>query len=366
MNMLNRIIKSKYFILYLIAAVNLLAAYFYVKQPFQNYSDSYIYYDAMRYLQGDETAASSLVFNMLLRAPFMISLSLFFNYFLGSFAWSMMTINIALSVLAIFVFYRLAFEIYKDKKAAALGSVLFFSSYCFFTYGTAFLIDMGGWFFFILSSFLALLYYRNNEQKKYYFLSVLSSLIGVFFKESGALGLITLFMLISLSNFPLKRKVKEISLAAALLFVPLIAYHIWFYLKFDLTYFYWYGRDLRVAVLEPIAGVSAVYVIYDWLIHTAKVMAWLYSIGWIIFAFGLWQEKKFFDLDRGKILLAMLPASLTFLVWPQIVQRVAFVFVPWLALISGFGLSKIRNRYLIAAILVLYLLLNYWIAHRVA
>ena len=364
MDALNKIIKSRYFYLYLLAALNLLVAYFYVQKPFQNYSDSYIYYDAMTYLRGDETAASPIVFNMILRAPFMLYLTLFFNYFIDSLPWSMMVINIIFYILIIYVFYQMVFEIYKDHKTAALSSVLLFSNYIMFSYGTAFLIDMGGWFFFILSSFFAIKYYNDDSRRKYYFIAAALSLIGVFFKETGALGLITLAMLILLSGFTFKRKVKEIIFAGALVFAPLLIYHIWFYLKFDLTYFYSFIYDLQISASAPAAaGIN--FLTYAF-IHFIKVMAWLYSIGWALFLFGMWQEKRFFDFQRSKILLAMLPASLTFLVWPQLVQRVAFIFVPWLALTSGFGLSKVKNRFLIAGILALYLLTNYLIAHRVA
>src|SRR3989338_6088761 len=94
MDALNKIIKSRYFYLYLLAALNLLVAYFYVQKPFQNYSDSYIYYDAMTYLRGDETAASPIVFNMILRAPFMLYLTLFFNYFIDSLPLGIIVFNI--------------------------------------------------------------------------------------------------------------------------------------------------------------------------------------------------------------------------------------------------------------------------------
>ena len=169
--------------------------------------------------------------------------------------------------------------------------------------------------------------------------------------------MITLGMLILFSDFSWRRKIKEILLAGILFLIVLLPYQYWFYLKFGYSYLSHYTSNYN-AGLEY--GVQFLF------IHLFKVLAWLYSIGWLIFVFGLWQEKKFFGIQRSKILLAMLPASLTFILWANLVQRVAFVFVPWLAIVSGFGLSKIKNKYLIAIILVLYLLFNYFIAHRVA
>jgi len=90
-------------------------------------------------------------------------------------------------------------------------------------------------------------------------------------------------------------------------------------------------------------------------------LGWLFLAGWPVWLFGLWQEKKFLDRTRAKILLALLPASLVFLFWPTFTQRIAFILVPWLAMIAGFGLSKIRNSYLVTAYLAVYILINYHI-----
>jgi hypothetical protein len=89
------------------------------------------------------------------------------------------------------------------------------------------------------------------------------------------------------------------------------------------------------------------------------VLGWVYLAGWLIFLYGLWQEKKHFDRTRAKVLLALLPASLFFLLWPSFTQRLAFIFVPWLALISGFGLSKIKHQWLVVGIIIVYILINY-------
>ena len=90
-----------------------------------------------------------------------------------------------------------------------------------------------------------------------------------------------------------------------------------------------------------------------------KVLGWLFLVGWPIFLLGLYQEYKNFNWTRFKIFVALLPASIAFMAWPGLTQRIAFIFVPLLAMISGFGLSKIKNKYIIILILISYAVVGY-------
>ena len=92
-----------------------------------------------------------------------------------------------------------------------------------------------------------------------------------------------------------------------------------------------------------------------------KVLGWLFLIGWPIFFYGLYQEYKNFNSQRFKILLALLPASLAFLIWPGLTQRIAFIFVPLLSMVSAFGLSKLKDKYVIILLLLIYAAINYLI-----
>jgi len=343
MKILSNIIKSKYFLLYALAVLNLVVALYVIEISFWS-SDSETYLSAMKFLQGDRL--SKIPYNRLITTPFMLYASIFFGYFTGGLFKGMLAVNLIFYFLIIYVFYKLAFEICQDNKTAFLSSVLFLGNYAIYNFGIAYTADMGGWFFFILSSLLALKYY-NNKNKKFYYLAIIAAGIGVLFKEYGALGIISLAMLILISNFSSIKKFKEIIIAGLLFAVIPIFYNILFYLKFHYSYLDWYFFNISAH------GQS-----YG-LILLIKVLGWVYLAGWPIFAYGLLQEKKYFNRQRAYILAALLPASLAFLAWPALTQRIAFIFVPWLALISGFGLSKIKNNYLVAAILIIYIIINY-------
>ena len=164
MKILSNIIKSKYFLLYALAVLNLVVALYVIEISFWS-SDSETYLSAMKFLQGDRL--SKIPYNRLITTPFMLYASIFFGYFTGGLFKGMLAVNLIFYFLIIYVFYKLAFEICQDNKTAFLSSVLFLGNYAIYNFGIAYTADMGGWFFFILSSLLALKYY-NNKNKKFY------------------------------------------------------------------------------------------------------------------------------------------------------------------------------------------------------
>ena len=342
----SKLIRSKYFLIFSLTIINLFIALYVVKMPLWS-SDSETYLSAMQYLQGEKI--SEMPLNRLVTTPLMLFSSIFASTFVGSLYGGMLAVNILFYFLIIYAFYKLVLEIYKDSRTAILSSVLFFSSYGLYTFGATYTTDIGGWFFFVLGSLFAVKYFKNHNNKKFFYLTVLSAGVGVLFKEYGALGMISLGMLILLSQMSFSKKIKEIVIAGLLFSVIPIIFNILFFLKFNYSYLDWYFYN-----------VEAFTPMYNFTIF-AKVLGWVFLAGWPIFIFGLLQEKKFFNKDRAKILLALLPASLAFLAWPALTQRIAFILVPWLALISGFGLTKIKSKYILITILILYIIINHGI-----
>lgn len=338
--------QSKYFYLYLVLGINFLVAWLYISPGFEIANDAVSYGQTIKYLKGE---GGSLELNRILTTPFLLTLGTLVTFLTKNPYDSMAVINFVFYILFPIVFYKLVLEVYKESKVAIFASILFLSSYYFININNFFLADFGGWFFFLLTNFFALRFYETKEERYFYY-AILGSSIGVMFKEFGALGIISLGCFILLSNESWKEKILRILKASGLFLILPVAYHFFVYFKYDYSYFDWYGRNVTFYPEEAKQYGMGLFV---------KVMGWLYLAGWPIFAWGLWQEKKNFIKERALILLCFLPASLTFFVWPMFMQRTAFVLVPWLALISGFGLSKIKNKYLVWPILILYILVNY-------
>lgn len=357
---IKKIYHSPFFILYILIVANVLVACFYIKTPFTpGLGDSATYYNAMSFLQGQ--TVNPVPYNRLLTSPLMLNLSIFFSYFTGNLYWGMMVVNLIIYSLFVYVFYQLVLEVYNDKKVALLSSFLVLADYAMFTWGTSFLVDMGGWFFFVLTTLFAVKYYKAGDWvvgRKFYFFSILSASVGALFKEYGVLGLISLACLIIVSKDVWQVKIKKIIGSGLIFLIIPVLYHLWFYFHYHYSYFDWYYLNYYqyYAPLDPVQNTYNLRML-------VKVLGWVYLVGWPIFLAGLWFEKKFFIKERLKILTALLPASLVFLLWPGFDQRVAFILVPWLALISGFGLSQIKNKYIVTAILLFYILVNYNIQH---
>ena len=259
----------------------------------------------------------------------------------------MAIINFIFYLLLAYIFYKFAFEIYKDNKVALLATILLICNYHVFNIDNYFIADMGGRFFFILGNLMVVKYFSSGD-KKYYYLTVLVSTIGILFKEFGALSMITLAVAILCMNYSWKEKIGLIVKAFALFAIIPILLNLFFYYKFHFTYINWY---LYSSVVKPVGA-------YGFTVFV-KIMGLIFLAGWPLFLWGLYQEKKFFDKHRAKILGILVPASLSFFAWPMFTTRTSFVLIPLLCLISGFGLSKIKNKYILALLILFYVVVNY-------
>ena len=359
------LVKNYYFLLTVLAVANLLIAFYFVGYPLKLNGDAPSYLNAMKFIQGQEydnraygsvEETEVIMKARILTTPLMLYGSILVSKIVGTEYTGMMFINIIFYFLIILTFYELVKTIYKSKKVALIASVLFFTNYCLINYGITYRTDMGGWFFFLLTTFLAVKYFQEPEKEKFFYLSILASSIGVLFKEYGALGLISLGILILFFPISFNQRVIKIIKAAILFLVIPSLYYLWFYFQFNFSYINWYTYAVSVTIYNTNSpGIN-------WsIILLVKVLGWLFLVGWPIFLYGLYQEYKNFDLKRFKILLALLPASIAFLAWPGLTQRIAFIFVPFLAMVSAFGLSKLKNKYIIIFILIIYAIIGYLI-----
>ncbi|MFH1582996.1 MAG: hypothetical protein ABIB72_01610 [Candidatus Falkowbacteria bacterium] len=343
------LIKNKGVILILsLAILSLFVSYFYIGYTHQLAKDAISYYEAANFLQGKPIDGPAPM-NRILTTPLFLYLSIFLNFFLKDFSLSVSVLNIIFYFFCGGAFYLLSREIYKKSKVAFWGSLLFVANYYLIDPGNAHLADMGGWFFFILATYLAVKYI-NAAGRKFYYLAILAAAAGVLYKEYGGLGLVNLVLLVIVSGFSKKQKIKDIILAGFLFLIPFLSYHLFVYFKYHYSYFDWY---LAIKALSFEAGRQA-----RGFVLLVKILGWVFSLGWLVWLLGLREELKERDKNRLKILIAILPAALAFVIWPETAQRLAFILVPWLCLSAGFGLSKIKP-YWAGAFVVIYGLFNY-------
>src|SRR3989339_76137 len=127
--MIKSIIKSKYFPVMILAVINLTIAYFYIKIPFICWSDFLTYQNAVNFITGNEVISFDRLFARLLTMP----LSLFIGFALGfgNLAKGFVIMNIIFYFAVIWIFYKLVFEIWKDKIAALASTMLLQSNFWF-------------------------------------------------------------------------------------------------------------------------------------------------------------------------------------------------------------------------------------------
>jgi len=346
----NYINRKAFVLIVLFIILNIFISYFYIGyQPSVMKDDSLTYFNAAKFLQGG-AALQDVNMNRILTVPLFLYSSVFVDYFLHNLNLSISIVNVIFYILCVYAFYFLVMEIYKENKVALFSTALFAFNFYVIDPINAHLADMGGWLFFIIATYLAVRYF-NTSNRKFYYLSILLSAIGVLFKEFGGLGIINLALLIAVSNnFSIKQKIKDILLAGFLFLIPLLSYHVFVYLKYHFIYFDWYKAVGTASVVSGYQAKGFVLLI--------KILGWLFTFGWLAFILGLEEEFKAMDKTRIKILLAILPITLFFLVWPAITQRLGVMFLMWLSLITGFGLSR-KKWYLSFGLLIIYILINY-------
>ncbi len=315
--------------------------------------DAYEYFRAAKFLEGSPVDGT-MQLDRVLTTPAFLYASIVVDSVVHDMSTSFAVINVIFYLLCISAFYFLALEIYKEEKIAFLGTVLVLTNYYVIDPGNLHMADMGGWFFFLLATLWAVKYVNTSERKFYYF-SLLTSAVGIFFKEYGGMGVVNLVLLITIMDIPWKQKIKDIIVAGVVVAVPLTCFYIFMYMKYHYLYF----NRLTTAGTVAVTEAPKTFVLL------VKILGWLFSFGWLASAYGVWEEWKTGDIKRWKILVALFPVTLTFYIWPFITQRLAVMFMMWLALLAGYGLSKTK-WYILYPFLALYIWFNFNILFLIA
>lgn len=350
-------INKRYLIIFLLAVLNLFFIYFFFDFPKIN-ADTPGYIEAIVHFREKSDVIDNI--NRLLTTPLMlISMVVLSNLFNGDLYSGMLLINLVLYFLTIYVYYKLSFDLFKDLKAAVFSTLLVLFNFCFYSFGPTYYADIGGWFFYILGTFFAFKYVQTKGNL-YYYLSVASAVVGIFFKETGALSILTLVLLILFSsNYSRQLKFKKILLAVVLFSIIPLLYHLWFYGHFHYSYFDWrnYVHSITYADYQYQTTIN-------YFVLLIKVLIYLFSFGWMLFLLGLRQIKKDKNWELGKTFLILIPSSLLFLAYPALTARLSFVILPWLSLIAGYYLAKIKNKFLVIVFLLLYMIFNYLVMFK--
>ena len=265
--------------------------------------------------------------------------------------------NLIFYFLSIWLIFILIYRIYQSEKQAFCGAVLYAGAYPMLAYGLAPLTDSSGWFFYILSIFLSLNFLKNPSFKT----AVLPGLVaglGMLFKENlAAAPFFFAALLFFAATFNFKEKLKYLFCFGITFLAPVLINSLIIYKIYHYSYFQWYWDVSH-------HGESSGFYAYSFL-RTAIEVGRVFALGWIFFVLGILKEIKSKNKERQKILISLVPPSLSFFLWSFPHNRIVFIAAPLLAFLGSFGVLRNFKNSKIAILtevfsLFFYLAINYF------
>ncbi len=318
--------------IYILIFLVILVGVSFIILPPHLWSDSYSYLKSIDVLKTGNTPPDFIP-NRILTTYAGLQLTVFLSYIFGSVLKAWLFMNIVFYVIANLFFYKLLEEFFESRKIAFLGMILLASNYAIITFGPTYLMDMGGWTAYLITIFLVFRFLKT-EKIKYLAWGTLAIGLGGLFKEYGFLGFIPI--LISLifhyqNNF--KNLIRYSLILGILVVLPAILVHISVYVNYHYNYLDWlrFNKNLM-------ANSSSNFLSY------IKVFGSLFTFGWFLFIGGIYTlmkkgEKKF-NPQQIIFFVALFLSIMPLFLWPAITQRIFFIAIPFIILISCVFLKK--------------------------
>lgn len=313
--------------------------------------DSISYLDSMSFLETREEV-SGFAPNRLVTTFGGLQLIRLFSGVFGSVLGVWLSMNFIFYLLMGVAFYRLLLLIFESERTAFWGTLFLAGNYSALTFGLAYLMDVGGWAFYVFSLLFSFRYLKFGERREIILASVCVGLGGLF-KEYALLGALPIAVILIWENWPsLIRIFKNSWLPALLALLPVGLVYWFIYSSFGYTYLDWLGNN------------SDYYTYKSRIAEYIKSFGSLLNMLGLIFAGGLWvlsKEWKKLEKENKIFLFAVFVSFLPIFFWPAITQRILFIAVPFVVLISSFLIKKYQKYWIVfLPVLALYLCLSFF------
>ena len=345
--------------LVLVGVLNVALYALYIDGALAPRGDTKSYIAAIEWLYGSSGGVEDIFSTVrALTSPLLLYVSYQLGTLLGGHVAGMTALNIFFYIVSIPIFYRIVLRTFGRVKVAVIASLLYIFNYVLFTNGPVPLADMGGWFFMLLTTMYAIEYFFDRTSMRPYYLALASAIVGIFFKEYAALGMATFGLLLLLSSAPLWTRIREAYFASLGFIIAIAAYHVYFYLTFDFSYYDWWMYNYT-----QFASPESTRVMYD-AVTLVKVVGWIYLIAWPVFLVAALREllelQRFGWRRYHTVLMALIPMSFAFLIWPGFTQRVTFIMLPLVFMITALGLVRMKiPTWMLALFFGSYVWFNY-------
>ena len=332
--------------IFILAAINLIAILLIF--GLQTDMDTPTYVAAINYLNNHGEVGTSL-FRLL--KPFGLFAALIFTPFLTP-EVSLLVSNIFFYFVAVYLMYFLALKMFNNKKTAFFASVFFMTSYPLVRWGLAALTDMSGWCFYMLGVYLALIFYETGKER-WIWLSGLLAGVGMFFKETAAVGALYFGSLILFEKkYPWSDKVKNVVKYTIAFLIVLAPVSLIILYKYDYSFIQWFSYAEKIQIH---------YTLKQSIVYAIENLFALMFLSWIFVLRGIFKLVKDKNLNKNFFWALVLP-SLSFLIWPFRVTRLMFIAGPALCLLAAKGLEfdKKKKQYLAYGLLIFVIFFNYF------
>ena len=260
-------------------------------------------------------------------------------------------LNLSLYFTLCVAFYYLVLQVFKSYVTALLSTLILAANYSLLQFGLTYLMDIGGWAFYILSLYFSYRYIESGAYKHLLYASVAVG-VGALFKEYALLATIPIAVILiwKYRRSPLKILRRAIT-PTILALLPLALVYACVFKSFNYSYIDWLSFN------------QGYYTYPSRVVEYIKSLGSLYNFSSLLVLGGvciLVRQGRELDsrakLFMSGVLISILPAFF----WPAITQRIMFVTVPAMLLITAVFIRKYEKHWLyFTPIVALYTLSSF-------
>ncbi|MCX6719015.1 MAG: glycosyltransferase family 39 protein [Candidatus Taylorbacteria bacterium] len=325
--------------------------------------DAISYVDAMHVLEGASMDSSlvgqvSIAKYALLTTSLGLEIIIFLSLIFGKITTAWLVWDTIAYLSLNIIFYKLILMIFKRSKTAFVGALFFAANYGLVIFGLTYFMDMGGWLFYGLSIYFLYSYVESSTKRDLY-LAALSISVGALMKESAPFACIPLFFVILYENrHSFSSFVKKIVPPSLIAIVPMLIQHLNMFIVFD--YSYWQFVLLNHTIYHYKSKTAEYIKTFGSLLNffAPVALAGLF----VILKSGRDRLREEFGMNDKKLVFiaSVLISSLPAVLWPGITQRVLFMVVPGLVMISCFFVKRYEKYwYLSLALIAIYIVCSF-------
>lgn len=276
----------------------------------------------------------------------------FLSVFFGSLLNAWLFLNVCLYFGVGLVFYALIKKVQGSHVAAFLSALFCMASYGAVVFGLTYLMDIGGWLAYAVCLFF-LYSYSTSGRERDLMLAALAVGIGGLFKEYAFLGAVAIAASVISGHWGNVRGIISRGIKTALIALgPITIVWLLVFAHFHYSYADWFSHNRSFYVYN-----SRIIEYIKSLGSLVNLLAFPFLVG----ACVIIKDWKNIEPRLKTFIASWFLSFLPIFFWPAITQRILFITVPFIVLISSFAFKKYQKYwYWFLLILIPYILATFF------